>query len=301
MPSFEPDDPELLGFLHEYGFVVVKVLSREECEATVRSFWQFVREDAVRRGKTEWPVPEDPRTWEDGNWPAKGKFLFADDAVTQEAFDNRTHPRLHRAFSQIFGTEQLLSKIDKWGAMRGTVHSEELFPERGGFRSDWRWELLPHFDCNPHQSCAEVQRGLPRMYQGMLALVDCFDSHLGTTGGFRCVPRSAMHLGKWCAANAPQPERHSVYPSKGDPWFDRLQRIPLRCGEACIFDTGTLHANFDNFSNEMRIVQFVRMIDPRRGADLDHRSKHFPQNRDVPPDVQLTEVGKKLLGRKKWK
>ena len=77
--------------------------------------------------------------------------------------------------------------------------------------------------------------------------------------------------------------------------------MPLRCGEACIFDTGTLHANFNNFSSEMRIVQFVRMIDPRRGAELEHRSKHFPQSREIPPDVELTELGKKLMGRKKWK
>lgn len=261
MPSFESADGEgLRAFLDEHGFVVVNLLSMREVEATTASFWAMCAAEARRKGKTA-PLSDDARwdclfsrilrkfffcsalirTWEDGNWPAKGKFLFAEDAATQEAFNNRTHPKLYEVFRAIFQKDVLLSKVDKWGAMRGTVHDASVFPETGGVREDWKWELLPHWDCNPHEYNEELKAGLPRMYQGLIALRDCFDDPATgtTTGGFRCVPGSAKLLDAWCQANpsarASAADKWSHYPPKQDPLYCRLQKIPLRAGQCVIW------------------------------------------------------------------
>jgi hypothetical protein len=111
----------------------------------------------LKQGKVA-PTPDDPKSWESENWETKSKFLFNSCALTQEAFRNRTHPRLYEAFRTIFNKDELLVKIDKWGVMRPT------FVE-GKEREDWRWELSPHWDCNPHRYNDEVKQGKPRMYQ----------------------------------------------------------------------------------------------------------------------------------------
>lgn len=113
MKSFDPEDEGIRKFLTQHGFVVVNLLSEEEVEETVDSFWNALEQGghAARRG--------DPSTWEDGSWPTRGKFLFKKDAETLPAFRNRTHPALVSVFRKVFGTEDLLTKIDKWGVMRG--------------------------------------------------------------------------------------------------------------------------------------------------------------------------------------
>lgn len=305
MPSFDTNDERLVEFLAQHSFVVLNVLNAEEVAETIKSFWEMCREYAVRKGRTV-PVPNDPRTWEDGNWPAKGKFLFDEDAVTQQAFNNRTHPKLYEAFRMIFKKDVLLAKIDKWGCMRGTVFDSELFPATGGIREDWRWELLPHWDCNPHEYNDELKRGLPRMYQGLIALKDCFDDPVTgvTTGGFRAAAGTANVLDQWCAQNPnarrPADEKWSHYPPKSDPLYHRLQKIPLKAGQCVIWDAGCLHANFHNNSSELRIVQFVRMIDPAGCEQIPLRTKFFPTKEQIPKNIVLTPLGKKLLGVVPW-
>lgn len=190
--------------------------------------------------------------------------------------------------------------------MRGTVFDEHVFPETWGLREDWKWELLPHWDCNPHEYADELKRGLPRMYQGLIALKDCFDDPVTgmTTGGFRCVPGSAALLDAWCEANpnarGSAADKWSHYPPKSDPLYCRMQKIPLRAGQCVIWDAATLHANFSNNSSEIRIVQFVRMIDPELSEHIPLRNKFFPQREQIPSNIVLTPLGKRLLGLTPW-
>jgi len=270
--------------------VVVELLGEAECDDAVASFWDEVRQWALETGRDDYPKPDDPYSWETDNWPSRGKFLLKNDAETGAAFRNRTHPRLHQAFSIIFGHQEILTKIDKWGCMRGTIMPD------GSVRKDWRWQLEPHWDCNPHQYLEETTKlHLPRMYQGLVALTENND----WTGGFRCCPGSSKHLAQWCATH-PRDDRFSKYPQPSDPWYHQLQRVPLKKGQMVIFDAGTLHANYENTGPDMRIVQFLRCIDPRGAKGNNSRQKHLPQNHQLPKGLELSELGKKMLGIEKW-
>jgi hypothetical protein len=77
------------------------------------------------------------------------------------------------------------------------------------------------------------------MYQGVLSLVDSYD-HWCTTGGFSVVPGSANVLPEWTKRfNDPtNGVAVSYHHRKDDPLYNKLQRIPLRKGEICIWDSG---------------------------------------------------------------
>lgn len=154
------------------------------------------------------------------------------------------------------------------------------------------------------------------MYQGLIALSDCFDDWRGTTGGFRVVPNCPGLLKRWCGEHAEQnTAMASFHPPRSDPLCDRLMHVPLRAGQMVIWDSAALHvrphffgrpvsdalarqANFANRSSEIRIVQYVRMMDAT--CTLPSRVKHFPQPGDVPANVQLSSLGRKLLNIEKW-
>lgn len=155
------------AFLQRFGFVVLHdVLSAERCERTVASFWNAMNERAkqtqnnnnnnhIPNAENDIPNAElrsdDWRTWETDRWPTKSKFLSDVSAVTQEAFDNRTDPKLYDIFRAIFdGEHRLWCNVDAWGIFRGTVFEEEE-------RADWRYELPPHWDVDPWRYVEEVR------------------------------------------------------------------------------------------------------------------------------------------------
>ncbi len=156
------------------------------------------------------------------------------------------------------------------------------------------------------------------MYQGLIALSDCFDDWRGTPGGFRVVPNCAPNLKRWCLEHVEQPGV-SYHPPRTDTMCDRLMHVPLKAGQMVIWDSGALHvrgllssclrhqltkqnasvqANFANRSNEMRIVQYVRMMDAT--CTLPSRTKHFPQPGAVPAHIQLSPLARKLLNMDAW-
>jgi hypothetical protein len=116
---------------------------------------------------------------------------------------------------------KLWCTIDKWGLMRG---SKDLVWRQGTSRApsaadeasvetetmtvdrpDWRWNLHPHWDWNPWVYQAMVDRGLPRMYQGIIALDDCPEE----VGGHITIPGSAAYLPHWVPITTLQTTSHS--------------------------------------------------------------------------------------------
>ena len=118
--SFDPNDPNALAHMAEFGFCVVKVLSPAECAATRAEFFHEVNVRTKAMGK-EVPVdPADPSTWEDANWQF-GKRLVDFPAVSQCALANRTHPNLYQFYWHLLGTSHIAGNVDVWGVMRGTA------------------------------------------------------------------------------------------------------------------------------------------------------------------------------------
>ena len=276
-------------FLDQYGFVVLDgVLSQEECAASLDEFWA----EAPRVARDDW------RTWEDANWPSRSKFL-TEAAAGQRAFDTRTSPVLYEVFRQVYGGEhRLLCNVDNYGVMRGT-----RFEEEGEERPAWRVSLEPHWDRDPWHYTAELARGAPRQYQGLVALTECYNDWRGSTGGFRVCPGSAAALEEWCrrVKRPADLQKDSFHIASSDPWYKRLQKVPLRRGSLCIWDSGALHANFENSSRDVRIVQYVRMMPAPEVCSLPSRARLFPMSQTFDVSrIRLTPLGRKLLGIDKW-
>ena len=115
-PSFDVNDATNWGpFLNTHGFVIVQILTKAECDATVADFVADVNARAAQGGcnPSTAAAPgssapprmnidiNDPMTWEDGNWPCAGRHLVGDfPALTQRAMANRTHPNVYRFYQQ---------------------------------------------------------------------------------------------------------------------------------------------------------------------------------------------------------
>jgi hypothetical protein len=275
--SFDVDDQdEWAPFMSEYGFVVIRILSQQECSQTISEFFDEAnsrpRPDATPRS-----VPlslTDPTSWESENWPTgRSRFLVDFPAVSPQALRNRTHPRLYQFFSALLRRRELFASIDAWGVMRGTRIVDVNAPSGYVEHPEWRQNLTPHWDVNPWTYVQETTcEHLPPVYQGVLALVDCDDS----TGGFSVAPGSARSLAVWTeAVPAQKSERPNHFDvDSSDPWRPLVQHVPIRAGEAVVWDSGSLHANYPNSGERMRLVQYVRcttdeyLSDPVRGAHL---------------------------------
>ena len=66
---------------------------------------------------------------------------------------------------------------------------------------------------------------------------------------------------EWCAEHRkPHNKRITIRVPEEDQILTRMQRIPLRKGELVIWNGSLIHCNFPNHSNEMRLIQFIRML-----------------------------------------
>ncbi len=220
--------------MHKYGLIVHPVLDEEEADASQGSLWKHMGPK----------VTSDHKTWETSNWPQPDTpFLSTDFAIDEQAFYNRVHTNLVCAFTQFFGTDNLLATIDFYGVKRAT-----LFPE--GERKDWRTKALQlHWDLDITNYVTQPYK----RYQALIALNDnAFDN-----GSFACVPGSHAMLAQWLTQYTPE---NTKYVPAGNLFQKNLERIPLKKGHAVIWDMGLAHANFENISTEPRLTQYVRMI-----------------------------------------
>ncbi len=293
--SFAPGNvAEWKPFLRQYGFVVLDgVLSPQQCADSLDEFWREAREKNGN-GTVD---RDDWRTWEDGNWPVRSKFLF-DGARGQCAFDNRTSPEVYEIFRAVFdGEKRLLCNVDNYGVMRGSRFAD------GEERPTWRVALEPHWDRDPWHYVAELEKGAPPQYQGLLALTECYSDWRGSTGGFRVCPGSAAALSEWCkrVKRPSDLQKDSYHISPTDAWYKRLQKIPIRQGSLCIWDSGALHANFENSSPDVRVVQYVRMMPSPEVCSLASRARLLPSGAEKEVSgIRLTHLGRKLLALDKW-
>jgi hypothetical protein len=84
-----------------------------------------------------------------------------------------------------------------------------------------------------------------------------------------------------------------------------MQRVPLRKGEMVIWDSGQLHGNFENMSNRLRLIQFIRLLPATQlcqGRDRFSPRKIVKQYKDtnIFEGVTLTPLGKKLCALEPW-
>jgi hypothetical protein len=83
---------EELEFFDREGYVVAKVvISKAQAARTAERVWTYANQDSA-----------DP-----GTWYPKNRGIMVEMYQAQEQWDNRQAPRVHEAFSQIWGQEEV--------------------------------------------------------------------------------------------------------------------------------------------------------------------------------------------------
>lgn len=297
--SVSPEDEQVvLDCLDRFGLVVVPVLSADERASTLEAFFREANEE--QRPTAVEKLSLDPLTWGNENWPNKSQFLVRRrPTVAYEPTLVRTHPRVHRVFAALFGTDELVTSIDRWGVMRGTarVPTRQFDGSvRPQDRPDWRQHLALHWDANPGQ---QAQR-----YQALVAILD---NPIGV-GGFRAVLGSHHFFSELSGTSGADEDVPYTGANKKisshDPLQKLSQKIPVRAGDMIVFDSRLLHGTFENKSPSMRLVQYVRMMPKDMTADDDFSAtnvlERHPGWRDVLESYPLDDRSRRLLGLDKY-
>jgi hypothetical protein len=215
------DEPDLESWAERGVVVLHDAISREECAAAARAVHDFI---GAR--------PDDPESWyERRNCQGIMVQLFQHPALEPA----RRSDRIHKAFSQLWGSSDLLPTTDRCGFNP---------PERPGFAFPGPYL---HWD-------ADLTPPVALDIQGILYLTDTEAEQ----GAFSCVPGFHKSIDAWIRS----------FPS-GVRAQD--QRIPLEAAQAIAGNAGDLimwhdalpHGSRPNRAARPRLVQYIKMFPAR--------------------------------------
>lgn len=213
-PALGADD---LAFWDEQGYVVLReAVPRAAALAAERAVWDFV---GAR--------PDDPDTWYRN---ADGHTIMVP-LVHHPAFDaNRRSSRIHAAYAQLLGTDDLVVTVD-----------------RGGFnppeRANWRFPG-PHLHWD-----TSLAQPIPLSIQGVLYLADT----PADQGAFCCVPGFHRRIESWL----------DRLPAGTNP-RDEIRKCPAvaiagQAGDMVLWADSLPHGASPNRGRYPRIVQYIAM------------------------------------------
>ena len=211
---------EDLAFWGENGYVVVHdAVPAESRDAAARAIYEFLGAD-----------PNVPDSW----YGSQGHSIWIP-LLRHPAFQaNRESPRVHRAFAQLWGREDLWVTIDQGGLNP---------PERPG----WKFPG-PHLHWD-----ASIAQPMPFGLQGILYLTDT----AADQGAFTCVPGFHRTIGHWLES----------LPPGADPRQQDLSALakPIagRAGDLVIWHHALPHGSSPNRNTVPRVVQYLTMFPSR--------------------------------------
>ncbi|MEZ4619387.1 MAG: phytanoyl-CoA dioxygenase family protein [Caldilineaceae bacterium] len=265
------------AFWEENGYVVVPTgVPQAQLDAVVDVVWEFLEMDR-----------NEPETWytlPDWHRSTGMVQLYQHQAL----WDNRQDPRIHQAFREIFGNEQLWVSLDR----------ANMNPPA---RADWDYQGFIHWDFDP------TTWPIGLRVQGVLCLTDTDEAQ----GGFQCVPGSHRQVTEIMARQKPDAELR-----RPDITGLTVKSIAGKAGDLIIWHTGLLHGNGRNRTDRPRLAQYITMFPAKAGDEAARQSRIAAwQNRtphgSFPGDPRkweethcetaaLTPLGKKLLGLEQW-
>ncbi len=269
----------------EHGYIVFpQIVPQEYVEAAVDAVCRFARVQLSA-----------PTTWYE--LPAENGGVVPLHHA-QELWDIRQHPNVYEAFKKVYGHGRLWVSMDRAGFRPPMKEGLEAPQEDGWHRSlgNIHWDAPPN---KPH----------PGLLQGVLLLSDTSQN----SGGFQCVPGIYRDLEKWL-------ERHPNFnPDKPDLSEEKIIQVEGKAGDLIIWDPFLPHGPGHNFSNRPRIAQYITMVPlPTDEEAIEKERKNriqLFQDKRAPewwrglagqhdpepgPQVQLTPLGKKLVGVDLW-
>lgn len=281
--------PEDFAHWQRRGFVIVRnAVPRDNVERLKALLWTFEEKD-----------PNDPSTWD-----VTARLAHPEAAITnsgmveiynhQLLWDNRMQPRIYDAFVDIWDIEDLWVSID-----RANLNT----PNKGRRASMG----FIHWD-------ADTSRDpLPVSVQGVLSLVH---QDGGDIGGFQGIPWLFEHFDAWLKT---QPADRDPHHPDMTGIEDKLEKPVLNPGDLLIWNSLLAHGVAPNRTeNQVRMAQYISMFpaDENDAEQLDERIRAW-RDFEVPAragylgdprgwekknakTAQLTPLGEKLLGLKRW-
>lgn len=270
------------AFFDENGYVIVhEAVPQKNLDAVIAAIWEFLGMN-----------PADPEDWyRPPHLPGGTVELYQHPAL----WDNRQYPRVHQAFSELFGTPELWVSMDR-ASMKPPQHPAHPDYDNKGFI---------HWDTDTSQ--------LPQPFgvQGVLYLTDTSENQ----GGFQCVPEIFRNFDAWLQT---QPaDRNPRHPDLNG---HAVTPIPGKAGDLVIWHKLLAHGNGHNVSDKPRLAQYITMFPNRQQDEAAResrieawRERHRPKGGhwgtpDEPRQweqkhgktAELTPLGRKLLGLDLW-
>lgn len=267
------------------GYIVIKdAVPKEQVKRLADFLWEFEEKD-----------PNDPETW---YAPPRAEMKMKELTNTgmvevynhQYLWDNRQYPKVHEAFTDIWGTEKLWVTIDR---------ANLNLPLRPGFE----YKGFIHWDYDPETK--------PQNVQGVLALADQDDENMG---GFQCVPELFRTYDTW---KLTQPEDRNHF--QPDVTGFEIVKVKMNAGDLLIFNSSQPHGIRANRSKDkVRLAQYIAMMPAQEDDEAlrqwrirSWREREAPQGYAFPGDprnweqtryktAELSELGRKLLGLERW-
>jgi hypothetical protein len=278
-----------LRFFDGNGYVVVHdAVPQRNLDAVIAAIWEFTGMD-----------PNDPEDW---YRPPLATYGMLEMYQHQALWDNRQHPRVHQAFSDILGTEKLWVSFDRAG-LKPPAHPAHPEYDHKGFI---HWDL-------------DTSKPFPPLcVQGVLCLTDT----TADMGGFQCIPGFHHDLEDWIKTQPADRNPHAPDLSRLPPGRS-VQPIPGRAGDLIIWNRMLAHGNGHNTSNKARLAQYITMFpagsaksvfgkeSEREERIREWRDRLSPEASWAPGDprhweqihgktAELTPLGRKLLGLDPW-
>jgi len=266
---------EDLAFWEENGYVVVHdAVPTENLKAAEKAVWEFLEMD--NDGPDSW-YPSDP--------PRRG--IMVEIYQHQALWNNRQSPRIHEAFSQIWGTEKLWVSFD-----RASMNPPE--------RPDWKFPgPYLHWDMS-------LDMPVRLKVQGILYLADTPPNQ----GAFTCIPGFHRKLEAWLASLPEGAEPRKVireHQAEAKP-------IEGKAGDFIIWHSALPHGSSPNSSDRPRMAQYITMS-PAPKDNPDARARRITGWRERLTGLgkeekakehyhgktaELSPLGQKLLGLETW-
>jgi len=268
--SFSVDEltsDEARAFLELYGFLVVRnVLTQAECDATIDEMFSYLEahNEGFERQRLE--------TW--SKWAGRSFGMPSNEPLfTPQLLANRQNANVHRVFSTLIGTAQLLVNHDRWAIYRPTLLVGDEYRTRDNVHLDinpWRFQqddasLWREVDANltyaavrdfiaENNQVTRSTRG--RQFQAVLNLLDNEEAD----GGFVIVPGFHRYFERWTQSVAMTHTECKYAFRDKDPIAKAAVRIPCAAGSMIVWDQRCAHGSRGNRSDRMRAIQFLKMF-----------------------------------------
>ena len=225
-PRFDSNDPDLVRYLDEHGYVVIKaVASLEEVSRATDLLWKFLERDNIGMKRY------DPHTWtgkQFQNVGSKSNGILMYNGIQQSdmLWYIRMLPKVKEAFAQVFGTNDLLSSYDGGNIFR-PWHAKEA-EDYAKTEQGW-W----------HVDQGHSLRGRHAV-QGLVTLTNA----TAQTGGFCVIPGSHKYHDELMDTLNRRSAKNFVFIPPSFHALQERQIMPLcQAGDMVLWDSRTIHCN----------------------------------------------------------